>query len=392
MKKLINLLLILGILFFITCKKNTDDTLNSLDAESLKSEDVAYIENLSQSTYTASDGILPNGRTVYDFLAENDPTFLQNLGKTKKTLLDIKTLGTQAKKNLIIARMQAIAVYLTDRTKHTFSSEGSKKPAQIGLAYSYGSKDYKIRQAPPAGSCKEQLYGLDCSGFIYQLAISAGLKFPQGSADTQRKVVTWENAFKANPEYSKLKMQDFGQLSISELESGDIIYWTEGGVAKHIGIVLKTANGLAVFQSNGASGGTCEKNYGTKRGPRQISLQNLSWFGSTYGIVRIVADISGEYTAYYRCTGRTTDALTLKIKFPTNTTGTFQATGTGTDYPGDPINAVFDGTYDKKTNTLSGFLTMTFPNNPSDKRKDSFQKRLDFDDTGYFKIIFLAKL
>lgn len=388
MKKKFYLLPILVSLLLITCKKNTDSLdPNDINTEKLKTEDVTFIDNLLQTSYTVSDAKLPNGRTVYDFLMEKDPTFLQNLGNAKKSVLNTTTLGTQDKKNLIIARMQAMAFYLTDRTKHTYPNEGSNKPAQIGLAYSFGSRDYKIRQIPPLGSCREvQLYGLDCSGFMYNLVISAGLQFSSSNAETQRKVGTWENAFKANPEYTKLKMQDFGQLSISELESGDIIYWTEGGVAKHIGVVLNTGSGLAVFQSNGAASETCEKNYTIKRGPNQIKLQNLSWFGSTYGIVRIVADISGEYTAYIRCTGQTTDAMTIKLTVPTNTGGTFRATGTGTDYNGDPISAVFDGSYDKKTNILNGIFSFIFPPSTAITRKDSFQKRLDFDDTGYFSM------
>src|SRR5690606_4897471 len=96
-------------------------------------------------------------------------------------------LGPQDARNLMIARLTVVALNLTDRSKHQYPDEGKGKPAQNGLAYSWGGKDHLKRQVPPGEGtvCQEAVYGLDCSGFIYQLFAQAGVPIVTGPADRQ---------------------------------------------------------------------------------------------------------------------------------------------------------------------------------------------------------------
>jgi hypothetical protein len=362
-----------------------DDQNNSV--ELLNSTDVSYLDNLPHSVYKMNEILLPNGRSVSDFLDEKDPDFILTIGSANKISYSLDGLSPQDKKNLLIARMQAVAIYLTDRSKHQFIHGSESQPAQDGLAYSFGSKDYKTRQKAPSGSCSDaELYGLDCSGFIYQVVSSAGLQFSAKTADLQRKVTSWESAFDTDDEFKDLKMLDLGQLNASGLECGDIIYWKENGIAKHIGIVLRTADGLAVFQSNGAGSGTCEDNYSIKRGPNQLNLSNLDWFDSQYGIVRLAAETPAEWDVYFRCVEYYQEVFLLHISVPVLTGGSFSASGSVVTED-DKINSTLTGNYDPTMNTLKATLRITYPDFSDENREDKFEVSLENDPTGYVPTI-----
>jgi hypothetical protein len=190
--------------------------------------------------------------------------------------------------------MLATAQYLSDRALWQKSDEGANKPAQNGLAYSYGGKDPDIRQKPPAGCCTEQVYGLDCSGFVHQAATSAGLPIPVGPASLQGTPEPWNEAL---VDGLKLVMKTV-DLTQTGYESGDIIGW-----GSHIGIVVvDAAAGVSVFQSNGVSGckpeggkdaDQCSRNRGPTRGPRRIALADaLQWFGAPSSVLRLVPEAS----------------------------------------------------------------------------------------------------
>ena len=70
------------------------------------------------------------------------------------------------------------------------------------LAYSWGGKEHTIRKAPPGANtvCTHQIYGLDCSGFIYQLFKKGGVDIAPGNADRQRKPENIKNAILKNLE------------------------------------------------------------------------------------------------------------------------------------------------------------------------------------------------
>jgi hypothetical protein len=237
------------------------------------------------------------------------------------------------------------------------------------------------------------MYGLDCSGYLYQVFKSAGIILPDGPANRQRDTTVLKNAIqKAYPDFKKLKVDDLGEIPTGKFETGDIIYWTKNDTAYHIGVILKDGNGrLAVFQSNGSKGtgeADCNSNLGAGRGPRKLEFTDPYWFakGKRYGIVRFNAEISGKWQLVMRCQGYTTDAVKFNLDFPTNKNADFSITGDGTDYDGLPINCQVTLNFDKTTNVLSGNIYSTKPGQPNFFRNDSFQVKLN-DDTGYFLMV-----
>jgi hypothetical protein len=190
-----------------------------------------------------------------------------------------------------------VALNLTERSFHQKPDEGANKPSQNGLAYSWGSKKFNVRQSPPGEgtSCQQLIYGLDCSGFIHQLFSTAGVNLLSGPANKQRKAEVLQKAISSSiSQLDKITVCDLGSIPKEQFQSGDIIYWTNSSdIATHIGIVLKDIGGtLAVFQSNGAQGDNsleCLNNIGVKRGPRRLLLNDPYWFGpkKKYGITRI---------------------------------------------------------------------------------------------------------
>ena len=380
---------------FNSCKKDLNDAPGSTisDPEALSTDDLQILDNLPEATgFSASTVVLPNGELLVDYLNEVDRPFGDKWMDTKTDAYD--NLGPQDARNLMIARLAAVALNLTDRSKHQFEAEGDGKPAQNGLAYSWGSKDHTKRQVPPGAgaTCKEAVYGLDAAGFIYQLFAEAGVPIVKGPADKQRQPDVLQQALKsAIPSLDKVKVEDLGAIPTENFEAGDVIYWTNSeGVATHIGLVLKNDEGkLAVFQSHGAAAGNaeeCAKNLGKNRGVRRLQLDEPDWFGQNkpYAIVRINAEISGSWSLYMRCSGSATDALTMTLSFPTAYDADFKVTGTGIDYDGTDLKVTGDMHYDNTTNVLSGTTYITSPDKPAFYRYDSFSVKLNRDNTEYF--------
>ncbi len=389
---------LLFLLVFVgSCRKDGEEKINRIDdPEALSQTEVETLDRMPEAIgFSHNTVVLPNGETLEDYLTEVDEAFVRKWMGTD--VGPYANLGPQDARNLLIARITAVALNLTDRSKHQKASEGPGKPAQNGLAYSWGSKDHTKRQAPPGGgtACTHQVYGLDCSGFVHQLFVNAGVSLPTGPADSQRKETVLQNAIKSSiPSLDKVKVEDLGAIPTADFETGDIIYWTnESGVATHIGVILKDVGGkLAVFQSNGSSGadaGQCDGNLGQNRGARRLQLNDPYWFGSTkpYAITRINAEISGQWTLFMRCEGYATDAITLQLQFPTTNANTFSITGSGIDY--DNLALVCSGelAYDKAKNVLSGTIRNSKPATPTFYRYDSFSVKLDRDETEYFNMV-----
>ncbi len=376
-----------AITLFYSCSKNSDVAPSSTaNPEILSKSDIEALNSIPQAKgFDATTVVLPNGLSVKKYLQEVDPAFYSTWGRASADPFD--NLGPQDAKNLLIARLSQVAFNLVDKTKHVYPDDGTDKPAQNGIAYSYGSKQYLNRSKPNPSACTYQIHGLDCSGFLFQLFKGAGITIVDGRANDQRDTARLQAAIqKSIPSLSKVKMQDL-TITPDKFQAGDIIYWkNENGEAKHIGLILRDATGnLAVFQSNG-SPDDCDANL--KKGPRPLLLTNPYWFGTNqkYGIVRINVDISGNYTMFFRCTGSTTDAIKLNLTFPTKNTNSFKVNGSGTDYNGATLNCVADLKYDNTTNTLSGNVLTTSPSQTSFYRNDSFSAKLLRDNTAYFPL------
>lgn len=383
------------LMFICSCQEIEIDYINtSADPEALSAAEVEILDNLPEATgFSSSSVVLPNGEILDNYLQEIDSDFNNLWGRTMAESYD--NLGPQDARNLLIKRISLIALNLTDKSKHQKSDEGPRKPAQNGLAYSWGSKNHTVRQTNKGAVCTDEIYGLDCSGFLYQIFTYAGVSLTSGNADTQRLPNVLQNAIKSSiPSLDKVKVDDLGTIPTSKFETGDIIYWANSdGVATHIGIVLKDVGGnLAVFQSNGSPGYNaieCAKNMGSKRGARRLQLNDPYWFGKTkvYGITRINAEISGKWKLTMRCVNTSVDALTFNLDFPTSSLSEFKVSGTGIDYDGLAFTCEATFKYDNSTNSLSGNLLSKKPSSSTFYRNDSFVVKLNRDNTGYFPMI-----
>ncbi len=391
MKRAQVILFITFVVLLVGCKKDKHEEIR--DGDYLTADELAFVDALPRATNFQPDNILlPNGEVLKDFMQTVDLDYYNNWSRVNGPQT-FENLGPQDARNALIGRLTLTAWNLTDRSLHQYPDEGTGKPAQNGIGYSWDGKDYNVREAPPgAGTiCKEQIHGLDCSGFIYQLFLSAGVTIPVGTADTQRQPKVLEDAIKKSiPSLKKVKVEDLGQLSIDKIENGDIIYWSDGNSVFHIGMVLKKNTGdLAVFMSAGTKGVNqteCDNNLSPSHGPIAVQLTNTYWFGTkyTYGIVRINAELSGHWEFHARCQGQPTDAIVLNLQFPVTDSATFALSQNFTDYDGSPNTSAFNFLYDKTTNILSCTFIITDGWIPGFERKDHFSVKLNHDNTGYF--------
>ncbi|MBA4056971.1 MAG: hypothetical protein C0490_19810 [Marivirga sp.] len=130
-----------------------------------------------------------------------------------------------------------------------------------------------------------KIYGLDCSGTIYNMTHAAGLSVVPGDEFKISNISSaekWTNAFKASADYKDLEMKDMGQLPPGKINNGDVILW--GG---HGGVFLYGW----FYQSNGTGEAPgCQDNLQPGKGPRMISLADvLSWRGlGSYKVFRVI--------------------------------------------------------------------------------------------------------
>lgn len=199
----------------------------------------------------------------------------------------------QALESALITRSRV----LVNRSLYNYPDEGHLRPAHQGIAYVYGSKTFQTRRnALNWGGCAENLYGLDCSGFVQDIFHKARITtFPEGNAINQGTPQTIQQALGIFSETSTLTVHDMGKLHPNLFISGDIVSWDRlsNGGASHVGIVgreFPSSHGLVVFQSNGSVNSGCVQNYGSSRGARVLALDNTYWFGSSarWRVARII--------------------------------------------------------------------------------------------------------
>jgi hypothetical protein len=284
----VSLLIISLVTSLLSCTENDAEGPGPIPSDStdvpLTDDQVAFLETLRETTIPLEDIYLDDGQKMLTFLQENDPGFLQGYpyGRAAKT----KALTPFQQKHLFFSKMYVMGYYLADDSEHTHLSAGADSPAQTGLAYSWGSKDYAIRQVPPvaSGCMNLKIYGLDCTGMLWAMTQAANLtvvpkyNFFVQYISTAKK---WTDAFKASADYKDLEMKDMGQLPPDKINNGDIILW-----GSHVGVFLYGS----FYQSNGsANAPSCNNNLLTGRGPRMISLAEVLSYGlGPYKVFRTV--------------------------------------------------------------------------------------------------------
>jgi hypothetical protein len=337
-------ILFIGITLLIsTCEKHEEIEISFEEAiqhEALSEEEAIFFDNLESIELSADEILLPNGLTVDDYLMYfKSKSRINGSKKSSSTVLDDPYDIT----NLMFAEIFSTALILTDRKRYQYE-EAENAPKQDGLAYSYGQRDYTVREIPPYGRCGERLYGLDCSGFTFQLFFQSGIDLRNEDGHTwseqQRNPDHIKNAIIT--EYDEmsevLRVRELGKIGTTKFKSGDIIYFlkthpkTRIKSAFHIGIVILTTSGeLRIAQSNGVGtvekSDECAKNYSIERGPRIVNLAPAvkpKWqggLGSDYTIIRIDVEspydfntcyldveVPGQYKRSYGDTSYTSDA------------------------------------------------------------------------------------
>lgn len=312
--KFLVIVITLGVLFS-TCSENDNVEPNQIPSDSvdlpLTDETAAFLETVKDTVIRLEDIILEDGQNVRSFLEENAPEFLQAYpsGRVGRT----KALTPREQRKMYLSKMLAFGTFLADRSKHVYAAGGKDKPFQFGLAYSWGSKDYNVRQLPPTvepNGCNDlKIHGLDCSGMIWAMTQSANLTvvpkynfFVKYISNVQK----WTNAFKESADYKDLKMKDMGRLGEDKMKNGDLILWN-----RHVGIYI---NGW-FYQSNGGSEKPrCNGNLSLSSGPRIISLHEvLSWNElASYKVFRIFIDLEFKVEMRFVARDRVTGGLVGK--------------------------------------------------------------------------------
>lgn len=287
------IILFTGIFILNFCKKDSDSSKNQAEEDiALTDEQAAFLDTVRDTIIKPENIIMSNGQDVRSFLETYDPGFLNE--PKEKGVRTKSSLTPRLQKETFLARMFISGELLVDRSLHTFPADGADNPAQNGLAYSWGSKDYNIRQVPP-GSTNEctslKIYGLDCTGMIWAMTTESHLPpvEPKYNFFVERisDATKWTNAFKASDDFKDLKMEDKGQIAEGDMKNGDIIFWRS-----HIGVYLYGF----VYQSNGTPRSPgCNNNLSASRGPRMISVSEVLGYGlGSYKVFRVTS--GDDYT------------------------------------------------------------------------------------------------
>jgi hypothetical protein len=286
----------------LTCSENDSEIVDFIPSDStdvpLTDDQANFLATLSETVIPLENIFLDDGQNVLDFLKKYDPDFLKGYpyGRTAQT----KALTPFQQKQMFFSKMYVKGYNLADDSEHTHPAGGADSPAQTGLAYSWGSKDYDIRQIPPVASgCMDlRIYGLDCTGMLWAMTQAANLTVvPKYNFFIQyiNNAQTWTDAFKRSADYKDLEMKNMGQLPPGKINNGDIIIW-----GSYVGVFLYGQ----FYQSNGSANAPgCKNNLSASRGPRMIPLAEVLAYGlGPYQVFRTIHKL--DYT--------------LKIEFKSN--------------------------------------------------------------------------
>ena len=282
--KIVSLLIVSAMLFFVGCKKNNSENETNETPEEIV--DVFMLDELIPEEILQ---LLDNCPSVN----YQDPSVFGFNGKSDNPL------------DNLFAAMCEKAMFLTNDSL-------SYDDEQYGLAYvnGYGipnsyTKDYSIARIGTwvdgiDCTCQEPLYGTDCSGFIAHVMNTVGINglFEMRARD---QVDYFKNLTRLRtPPYTGLvKVEEFENVNVENIKNGDIIYKiNSGNRASHIGIFFKTTTGeLIMFQSAGDPSYSCQQNrHENGRGPiqKEINQDNLNrYFNANSGrarLLRITAD------------------------------------------------------------------------------------------------------
>lgn len=215
-----------------------------------------------------SMAVLPSGETLAAF-AERTGLRTREVQRPELRLSDVENaaIDPESETSLIAAMVLNAHSLTADRA---FPAQGSQRPAQAGIAYSFGSKTTTDRCFPPAGACgpetdkacptasplawQQAVFGVDCSGLIYLAATAAGIPVGKVNSGTLLTPKTWADALAKISKRLTAVAIDIDATG-TNLRAGDIIGTYLPGAGGHIGIVDHVdAEGVWVLESHGTSG------------------------------------------------------------------------------------------------------------------------------------------
>lgn len=213
----------------------------------------------------------------------------------------------QAAGDSVVAKKQAIAKMLQLGTDYECGRPGAAcragvdwtraedksllpllAPKQEWLAYSYGGKQVASRSTPVGACGNYRIFGVDCSGFVGQMASAAGISAPAGT-EGQQDESKWDLSSIG------LKM---GIAAVGNYEQGDLIVW-RSDKAQHIAIALGNGPNPAALSSLGRKGPAAECVGNVSNAKRGPVTYPLSWLTATKAlgpvtkVLRIQAPLSG---------------------------------------------------------------------------------------------------
>lgn len=293
MKKTIYLLLFL-LIALDGCKKSNDDTaVSPTQSEPVATENVDpdfqdFLSKQQPVNKQLKDAVFPDGQNIQEFL---DKYRKANGGRLSEGAENLS--GTEAKRKYLVGSMLEKGFQLSDKFKNVFYDNSDKaKPSQIGIAYSIGSKDYRPLSSPTQGSCNrdKKFHGIDCSGFIYELAISAKINLGNKlnlNAQAESNPQVWQTAIKKlGKEYDLITVKDASDDVNNQdnlLESGDIIFFYNEKRTSfhHVGMVwVDQSKNIYFLNSYGNPDKECESHFA--KGPSLLGIEKQSWFNNKY--------------------------------------------------------------------------------------------------------------
>jgi hypothetical protein len=258
------------------CIKNSQPSVpleDTLTEEQLRNIEMEGVDTISKF----QDALFSDGRNMSDWAKLHDSGFVYNF--------NLRTFAGDDQRDLFRMRMTEAGFELINRLLYP------NFPNQYGLAYVFGSKSFSkpaIGSYPgcPCVICQEPLYGLDCSGMIYQMARASGIELVETATSGQSKVASWNQAFDKSMEFQGLEMRDT-TLDPALFEAGDIIV----APLRHIGMVFQNLNSIEVLHSIGKPTNSCSKNSDINHGPvlaRNPAKWVVETFGSKYQVLRVI--------------------------------------------------------------------------------------------------------
>lgn len=192
--------------------------------------------------------------------------------------------------------------------------------------------------------------------------------------------------------FSVDRKDDTGTPLWQEVATDEAVRIGESGSAgAPDGFADATARTAGKPSSNGSSSAA------RSAGAAKSGLSTGAWIGIGAGAVAVGAgavvlatggddgapkDVNGTWDMHLRCAGQGSDTSVVRLTINQAAGGSFDGSGSGTDYPGTPMQHQISGTYDAGSHLLSATLTTRIQGQAC-VRRDKFSTTLTSNDSGY---------